>query len=157
LSILCVGLILNGCKPILRSSVPFDIIDEGNVISGLQAFPAWQEDLNYPTGARLGALNACGQIAGLVVGPVIAYIDEHYGRKWGIRCESPLTSLVYIMLMSVYGYCLVIGTVIGCIAGVPGVNGYARMSSHRRPESGTDFQSLSLVESLSVSDLPHSS
>jgi SP family sugar:H+ symporter-like MFS transporter len=61
--------------------------DEGNVISGLQAFPAWQEDLNYPTGARLGALNACGQIAGLVVGPVIAYIDEHYGRKWGIRCE----------------------------------------------------------------------
>lgn len=96
LSILCVGLILNGY--------------EGNVISGLQAFPAWQEDLNYPTGARLGALNACGQIAGLVVGPVIAYIDEHYGRKWGIRF---------------YGYCLVIGTVIGCIAGVPGVNGYA--------------------------------
>jgi hypothetical protein len=66
-----------------------DTIDEGNVIAGLQAFPAWQEDLNYPTGARLGALNACGQIAGLVVGPVIAYIDEHFGRKWGIRCESP--------------------------------------------------------------------
>jgi hypothetical protein len=38
--------------------------------------------------------------------------------------------------MSVYGYCLVIGTVIGCIAGVPGVNGYARMSSTRTSEFG---------------------
>jgi hypothetical protein len=65
-----------------------DTSDEGSIIAGLQAFPAWQEDLNYPTGARLGALNACAQIAGLVVGPVIAYIDENYGRKWGIRCMS---------------------------------------------------------------------
>jgi SP family sugar:H+ symporter-like MFS transporter len=103
-------------------------------------------DLNYPTGARLGALNACGQIAGLVVGPVIAYIDEHYGRKWGIRCECSRISSFHPMLMPVYGYCLVIGTVIGCIAGVPGVNGYARMSSCRTSESGTDEQSSSLVE-----------
>jgi hypothetical protein len=62
-------------------------LDEGSIIAGLQAFPAWQEDMNYPTGARLGALNACGQIAGLCVGPIIAYIDEHFGRKWGIRCK----------------------------------------------------------------------
>jgi hypothetical protein len=73
-----------------------DITDEGSVIAGLQAFPAWQEDLNYPTGARLGALNACGQIAGLVVGPVIAYIDENFGRKWGIRCTSPCTPVVAV-------------------------------------------------------------
>jgi len=97
----------------VKYPVRTDSADEGNVISGLQAFPAWQEDLNYPTGARLGALNACGQIAGLVVGPVIAYIDEHYGRKWGIRCEHSHISFIYTMLMSVYGYCLVIGTVIG--------------------------------------------
>lgn len=30
--------------------------------------------------------------------------------------------------MIVYGYCLIVGTVIGAIAGVPGVNGYARES-----------------------------
>lgn len=29
---------------------------------------------------------------------------------------------------AVYGYCLIVGTVIGCIAGVPGTNGYARES-----------------------------
>ena len=40
------------------------------------------------------------------------------------------------MLMSVYGYCLVIGTVIGCIAGVPGVNGYARKSSYLTRRAG---------------------
>ena len=37
---------------------------------------------------RLGMLNAVGNIAGFIVGPVIAYIDEHWGRRWGIRCES---------------------------------------------------------------------
>lgn len=32
-------------------------------------------------------LNAVGFIAGLIVGPIITYIDEHWGRRWGIRCE----------------------------------------------------------------------
>ena len=62
--------------------------DDGSLISGLQASDAWQEDLNHPRGVRLGMLNAVGNIAGFVVGPVIAYIDEHWGRRWGIRCES---------------------------------------------------------------------
>lgn len=62
--------------------------DDGSLISGLQASDAWQEDLNHPRGVRLGMLNAVGNIAGFVVGPVIAYIDERWGRRWGIRCES---------------------------------------------------------------------
>lgn len=64
--------------------------DDGSLIAGLQASDAWQEDLNYPRGVRLGMLNAVGNIAGFVVGPVIAYIDEHWGRRWGIRCESSI-------------------------------------------------------------------
>lgn len=63
-------------------------LDDGTLIAGLQAFPTWNEDLNYPAGARLGLLNAIGYIAGFFVGPVIAYIDDNFGRKWGIRCES---------------------------------------------------------------------
>jgi MFS family permease len=61
--------------------------DDGNLISGLQAFDSWQTDLDFPTGARLGLLNAIGYIAGFFVGPVINYIDDNFGRKWGIRCK----------------------------------------------------------------------
>jgi hypothetical protein len=75
----------------------------------------------------------------------------------GVSGVSIQISHLSFMLMTVYGYCLVIGTVIGCIAGVPGVNGYARTSGCRSPESGTDEQSSSLVESLLVSGLLHSS
>jgi hypothetical protein len=85
------------CPEICDVTISSDNIDEGSIIAGLQAFPAWQEDLNYPTGARLGALNACGQIAGLCVGPIIAYIDENYGRKWGIRCRSTI-GITFLML-----------------------------------------------------------
>ena len=65
-----------------------DAEDDGTLIGGLQAFDSWQEDLNYPSGWRLGLLNAVGYIAGFVVGPVIVYIDDNWGRRWGIRCES---------------------------------------------------------------------
>ncbi|WWD18249.1 hypothetical protein CI109_102699 [Kwoniella shandongensis] len=96
LSIIFVGMVLNGY--------------DGSLISGLQASDAWQADLGYPDGVRLGLLNAIGNISGLVVGPVITYIDETYGRRWGIRF---------------YGITMLIGSVVGCIAGVSGANGYA--------------------------------
>lgn len=95
LSVIFVGMLLNGY--------------DGNLISGLQAFDYWYQDLGNPDGLRIGLLNASGNMAGLVVGPLITYIDETWGRRWGIRF---------------YGYCILIGSVIGCIAGVPGVNGY---------------------------------
>jgi hypothetical protein len=45
-------------------------------------------DLEYPDRTKIGLLNACGNLSGFVVGPIITWIDEKYGRKWGIRCES---------------------------------------------------------------------
>lgn len=83
---------------------------DGTIISGLQAFDSWQSDLGYPNGVKLGLLNASGYFAGFLAGPLITWIDETWGRKWGIRF---------------YGVTLLTGSVIGCIAGVPGVNGYA--------------------------------
>ena len=61
--------------------------DDGSLIAGLQAFDSWHADLGEPDGVRIGLLNATGFLSGLVVGPLITYIDEHMGRKWGIRCE----------------------------------------------------------------------
>ncbi|WWC68331.1 uncharacterized protein I206_102256 [Kwoniella pini CBS 10737] len=96
LSIVAIGMLLNGY--------------DGSLISGLQASDAWQADVGYPNGVKLGLLNACGSFSGVVVGPIITYIDEVWGRRWGIRF---------------YGYTILIGSVIGCIAGVSGANGYA--------------------------------
>lgn len=96
LSIIMVGMVLNGY--------------DGTLIAGLQAFDAWHDDLGNPDGALIGLLNAAGFLSGFVVGPFITYIDEHFGRKWGIRF---------------YGYTVTIGTVISVIAGTSGANGYA--------------------------------
>jgi hypothetical protein len=69
------------------SRQPLTSPDDGSLISGLQAFDAWHEDLGNPDGIGIGLLNASGAISGFVVGPIITYIDEKFGRKWGIRCE----------------------------------------------------------------------
>ncbi|ODN77405.1 hypothetical protein, variant 5 [Cryptococcus amylolentus CBS 6039] len=96
LSVIFVGMFLNGY--------------DGSLISGLQSSDYWNEDLNYPEGARLGLLNAIGYISGFLVGPVITYIDEQWGRRWGIRF---------------YGVTILVGAVIGCIAGASGASGNA--------------------------------
>lgn len=118
---------LPSCKPKQQHT---DAEDDGTLIGGLQAFDSWQEDLNYPSGWRLGLLNAVGYIAGFVVGPVIVYIDDNWGRRWGIRCELklPTGTQQYVQCIKadeeVYGVMILIGTVIGAIAGIPQVDGY---------------------------------
>ena len=65
----------------------------------------------------------------------IAYIDDNFGRRWGIRF---------------YGYTMIIGTVIGCVAGLPNVNGYALFVTGRAiigfgmscPSLGTAYQRI---------------
>jgi hypothetical protein len=83
------GMILNGCTslpPFTTSCMLTHVQDDGTLISGLQTFDSWHEDLGNPSGALIGLLNACGAISGLIVGPIIAWIDETFGRRWGIRC-----------------------------------------------------------------------
>jgi len=86
-------MILNGCEWRPDSQVDVDtptlnpITDDGTIISGLQAMDPWHADLGYPNATQIGLLNACGNFSGFVVGPIITWIDEKYGRKWGIRCE----------------------------------------------------------------------
>lgn len=52
-----------------------------------------------------------------------------------------------MLIMAVYGICILIGSVIGCIAGIPGVNGYAGqlLQTYRRKKEA-NLQSSSLAE-----------
>ena len=63
---------------------------DGTIIGSLQALPAWQADLGYPTGARLGLLNAMSSITGCLISPFNAYICDRFGRRWPIRCKPVL-------------------------------------------------------------------
>ncbi|WVR05555.1 hypothetical protein IAU60_002574 [Kwoniella sp. DSM 27419] len=125
LSIIYVGMILNGY--------------DGSLISGLQASDAWQADLGYPDGVKLGLLNACASFTGLAAGPIITYIDENYGRRWGIRF---------------YGYTILTGSVIGCIAGVSGANGYALFCTGRAI-IGFGLTSFLMTSLIVVQEITH--
>ncbi|GAW03554.1 sugar transporter [Lentinula edodes] len=125
LSIIFVGMVLNGY--------------DGSLVSGLQASDAWQADLGYPDGVRLGLLNAIGSISGLFVGPIITYIDENFGRRWGIRF---------------YGYTMLIGSVIGCIAGVSGANGYGLFVAGRAI-IGLGLASFLMTSLIVVQEITH--
>ncbi|KLT43733.1 putative hexose transport-related protein [Cutaneotrichosporon oleaginosum] len=102
ISIIYVGMVLNGY--------------DGMLISGLQAFDSWHNDIgltedNPNYAALLGLLNAAGPLSAFAIGPVITYIDQNWGRRWGLRCEL------------VYGYTILFGTVLSCVAGIPSLAG----------------------------------
>ncbi|KAI5475619.1 hypothetical protein MNV49_001129 [Pseudohyphozyma bogoriensis] len=83
---------------------------DSSVISSLQAMTPWQVDMGYPSSSRLGMLNALTYVAGILTAPLMSWLGDHFGRRWCLRY---------------YGVTMTIGTVIGVIAGVPGVNGFA--------------------------------
>lgn len=125
LSVIFVGMVLNGY--------------DGTIISGLQAMDSWNADLGNPNRTKIGLLNACGNMSGFVVGPIITWIDEKYGRKWGIRF---------------YSYTLLIGSVIGCCAGIPGVDGYALFVTGRAI-IGLGLASFLLTSLAVVQEITH--
>lgn len=55
-------------------------------------------------------LQAISYIVGICMGPVNAFIMDRWGRKWCIR---------------LYGCTCIIGAILGCLAGLPSVNGFA--------------------------------
>jgi len=99
---------------------------DGTILSNLQALPgtfgwkassairsnllfaAWQADLNYPSASRIGLLNAMSYIAGIISGPVASWALEKYGRKPALQHFS-ITMLI--------------GTILGCVAGKVQGNG----------------------------------
>lgn len=98
--------------PLTRPTELHSPTDDGTLISGLQAFQSWNDDLgltdNPNSAALLGLLNAAGPLSGFVIGPIIQWIDDTFGRRWGIRF---------------YGYTILTGTVISVVAGVNSAKG----------------------------------
>ncbi|KAL1405941.1 hypothetical protein Q8F55_007623 [Vanrija albida] len=132
LSIIFVGMTLNGY--------------DGSLIAGLQSFPAWRSDLGIDesgnAGALVGLLNAAGPISGFVVGPFICWVDETFGRRWGVRF---------------YGYTLLIGTVFSCLAGITslhGLKGYGIFIVGRFIQ-GFGLASFLMTSLVIVQEIPH--
>ena len=108
----------------------------------MQASDAWFEDLGNPGGLRVGFLIAVSYISGLFAGPLIAYIDENLGRRWGIRF---------------YGYSVLIGSVLGCVAGASGLKGnkgYAIFCAGRAV-NGFGLASFLMTSLVMVQEIPH--
>lgn len=61
---------------------------DGTIISRLQSLDSWYSDLGNPSLPQIGLLNASGFMSGIVAGPLINFIDDRFGRRWGIRCAS---------------------------------------------------------------------
>ncbi|KAL8292974.1 hypothetical protein RQP46_000668 [Phenoliferia psychrophenolica] len=94
ISILYVGQALNGY--------------DGTILGSLQALSLWKEDLGHPSASRIGLLNAMSYIAGILITPFATWLLDSWGRKWAMRY---------------YAVTMLIGTVLGCIAGKVGQNG----------------------------------
>jgi len=57
---------------------------DGSMINGLQSLHYWQEYFGFPTGSLLGLLACIMSIGSLVALPVVPYIADGLGRRWGI-------------------------------------------------------------------------
>jgi hypothetical protein len=51
------------------------------MMNGLQALPQWQDFMDHPTGAWLGFVNAVQSLGAFLCYPVIAWLNNHFGRK----------------------------------------------------------------------------
>jgi len=54
---------------------------DGSMMNGLQTLPQWESAFNYPTGGKLGLLNAIQNIGGLAGYPFAPYLSDGIGRR----------------------------------------------------------------------------
>lgn len=57
---------------------------DGSMVNGLQSLSYWQGYFNHPTGSLLGLFACIMSIGSLVALPVVPYIADGLGRRWGI-------------------------------------------------------------------------
>ncbi|RHZ56164.1 uncharacterized protein CDV56_107532 [Aspergillus thermomutatus] len=57
---------------------------DGSLMNGLQALDQWNIFMDYPTGAKLGWINAISLLGCGVASPVAAWVSNRFGRKPGI-------------------------------------------------------------------------
>ncbi|GAA5829006.1 hypothetical protein JCM11251_004095 [Rhodosporidiobolus azoricus] len=81
---------------------------DGTILGSLQALDRWHHDLGNPDASQIGVLNAMSYIAGVISGPIAAWSADKWGRKFNMRY---------------YTITMLIGTILGCIAGIPQLEG----------------------------------
>ncbi|GAA5885040.1 hypothetical protein JCM6882_007206 [Rhodosporidiobolus microsporus] len=81
---------------------------DGTILGSLQALDRWHHDLGNPNSSQIGLLNAMSYIAGIISGPIAAWTADKFGRKFNMRY---------------YTVTMLIGTILGCVAGIPQLEG----------------------------------
>lgn len=57
---------------------------DGSMVNGLQSLQVWQDYFHHPTGSLLGLFACIMSIGSLVALPIVPYIADGLGRRWGI-------------------------------------------------------------------------
>ncbi|BCS28371.1 uncharacterized protein APUU_61419A [Aspergillus puulaauensis] len=57
---------------------------DGSLMNGLEALETWNASYNYPTGATLGLLAASMSIGTVVAIPIVPYVADLFGRRFGV-------------------------------------------------------------------------
>ncbi|KAL4804576.1 general substrate transporter [Aspergillus unguis] len=57
---------------------------DGSLMNGLEALPAWDESYNHPVGSTLGLLAASMSIGSILAIPVVPYVADILGRRFGV-------------------------------------------------------------------------
>ncbi|OCF32460.1 hypothetical protein I316_05886 [Kwoniella heveanensis BCC8398] len=89
---------------------------DGTIIGNLMALETWNRDLNYPDASKIGLLNASAFIVGVLCGPLNSWMADRFGRAQLIR---------------IFGFTIVIGTILGVVAGVNRSHSYGLFVASR--------------------------
>lgn len=57
---------------------------DGSLMNGLEAIPSWNKSYHNPTGSTLGLLTAAMSMGSMLAIPVVPYIADILGRRFGI-------------------------------------------------------------------------
>ncbi|KAK9468845.1 lactose permease [Lipomyces arxii] len=66
---------------------------DGSMMNGLQSLSYWQEYFDHPSGSLLGLFNCIMSVGSIVALPLVPYISDVLGRKWGIIIGSSIMML----------------------------------------------------------------
>lgn len=82
---------------------------DGSMMNGLQSLPQWQSAFNYPTGGKLGLLNAIQNIGALAGYPFAPYVSDIFGRRNAVL----LGAVIMVIATAIQGAAQSVGMFIG--------------------------------------------
>ncbi|WWD16296.1 hypothetical protein CI109_100722 [Kwoniella shandongensis] len=89
---------------------------DGTIVGNLMALDTWNRDVGHPDASKIGLLNAAAYIVGFVCGPFNSWIADRFGRS---------------QLVRLFGLTIVIGTILGVVAGISESHSYALFVASR--------------------------